>query len=80
MPLAANHPHVGYAAAQLGSLPNPSSGVDWQYVGSLPTANGYRHNFRHPAHPLTGRPEQRWVPSTTADLAAYQAAQHQGQP
>lgn len=80
MPLAANHPHVGYAAAQLGSLPNRSSGADWQYVGSLPTVDGYRHSFRHPAHPLTGRPEQRWVPSTAADVAAYQAAQQRGQP
>ena len=80
VPLAANHPHVGYAAAQLGSLPNRSSGADWQYVGSLPTVDGYRHSFRHPAHPLTGRPEQRWVPSTAADVAAYQAAQQRGQP
>jgi hypothetical protein len=78
--LGANHPHVGYAAAQLGSLPHPSSGADWQYAGSLQTADGYRHSFRHPAHPLTGRPEQRWIPSTAADVAAYQAAQHQVQP
>lgn len=80
VPLAANHPHIGYAAAQLGSLPHPSSGADWQYAGSLPTADGYRHSFRHPAHPLTGRPEQRWVPSTAADVATYQAVQQRGQP
>lgn len=78
--LGPGHPHVGYAAAQLGSLPNPASGADWQYVSSLPTADGYRHRFHHPAHPLTGQPEQRWVTSSAADVAAFQAAQQRGQP
>jgi len=72
--------HAAYAGAQIGSLPNPATGADWQYVGSIQSADGYRHAFQHPAHPLTNRVETRWVVSTAADVAAAQAAQTKGHP
>ena len=56
-------------------MPNPSTGADWQYMGSVQTADGYRHAFQHPAHPLTGRQETRWVESTAADITALNKAQ-----
>ena len=74
-PLPPTHLHATYASAQIGSLPNPSTGADWQYLGSIQTDGGYRHAFQHPAHPLTSRPETRWVESTAADLAPVRSAQ-----
>jgi hypothetical protein len=75
MPLPPTHLHAAHAIANVGSMPNPATGADWQYVGSVQTANGFRHGFRHPAHPLTGRPETRWVESTPADVAPASKAQ-----
>jgi hypothetical protein len=74
-PLPPSHLHAVYAASQVSSTPNAASGADWRYVGSVQTATGFRHAFQHPAHPLTGRPEVRWVESTTADVAAGRNAQ-----
>jgi hypothetical protein len=56
-------------------MPNPVSQADWQYIGSIQTATGFRHAFQHPAHPLTGRSEIRWIESTAADIAAARSAQ-----
>lgn len=74
-PLPPTHLHAAHAAEQVGSMPHPATGADWQYVGSVQTADGFRHAFRHPAHPLTGRPEIRWVESTVADVAPARTAQ-----
>lgn len=68
VPLQRTDPHTAYAIARVGAAPNPATGADWQYTGSIRTANGYRHLFRHPAHPLTGRPETRWVESFDTQL------------
>ncbi|MEI8305458.1 MAG: hypothetical protein WCF99_00200 [Chloroflexales bacterium] len=69
--LSADHPHVAYAAAQIPPLPSRlHTGEDWQYVGSAEGADGYRHTFRHPRHPLTGRPELRTIETHTADVEA----------
>ncbi|MEI7642679.1 MAG: hypothetical protein WCJ55_00090 [Chloroflexales bacterium] len=69
--LPADHPHVAYAAAQIPPLPSRlHTGEDWQYVGSAEGADGYRHTFRHPRHPLTGRPELRTIETHTADVEA----------
>jgi hypothetical protein len=75
MPLPPTHLHAAYASAQVGSLPNRATGADWQYLGSVQTASGFRHAFQHPAHPLTDRPEVRWVESTAADVASARTAQ-----
>ena len=72
--LPPTHLHAAYATAQLGSMPNPASDVDWQYVGSAQTASGFRHAFQHSAHPLTGRAETRWLESTPADVAPARSA------
>jgi hypothetical protein len=74
-PLPPTHLHAAYASAQVGSMPNPVTSADWQYIGSVQTANGFRHAFQHPAHPLTGRAEVRWVESTAADVAPARSAQ-----
>jgi hypothetical protein len=74
-PLPPTHLHAAYAASQIGSLPNPATGADWQYIGSVQTATGYRHAFQHPVHPLTGKPELRWIDSSAADVASAHAAQ-----
>jgi len=74
-PLPPTHWHALHAAAQVGSMPNAATDADWQYVGSVQTATGFRHAFQHPAHPLTGRPETRWVESTPADVGAAGSAQ-----
>jgi hypothetical protein len=69
--LPADHPHVAYAAAQIPPLPSRlHTGEDWQYVGSAEGADGYRHTFRHPRHPLTGRPELRTIETRAAEVAA----------
>ena len=69
--LPADHPHVAYAAAQIPPLPSRlHTGEDWQYVGSAEGADGYRHTFRHPRHPLTGRPELRTIETHTAEVEA----------
>ncbi|NTU84417.1 MAG: hypothetical protein HGA45_34480 [Chloroflexales bacterium] len=76
--LPAEHPHVAYAAAQLAPMPSPmDGGQDWQYAGSVPVEAGYRHVFRHPRHPLTGRPERREIATTTAEVEARQRRQHE---
>lgn len=72
--LPPTHLHAVYAKAQVGSLPNQATGADWQYTGSVQTADGYRHSFQHPSHPLTSRPEVRWVESTAADVAPARKA------
>jgi hypothetical protein len=74
-PLPPTHLHTAYATAQVGSMPNLATGADWQYVGSVQTATGFRHAFQHPRHPVTGRPETRWVESTPADVGAARSAQ-----
>jgi hypothetical protein len=74
-PLPPTNLHALHASGQIGSMPNPATGADWTYVGSVQTADGFRHAFQHPAHPLTGRPETRWVESTFADVAAARSAQ-----
>jgi hypothetical protein len=74
-PLPPTHVHAAYAATQVNPMPNPTTGGDWRYVGSVQTANGFRHAFQHPAHPLTGLPETRWVETTTADVTLARAAQ-----
>jgi hypothetical protein len=75
VPLPPTHLHAQHAASQIGSMPNPATQADWQYVGSIQTATGFRHAFQHPAHPLTGRPETRWVETAAADSAAVRSAQ-----
>ena len=75
VPLPPTHLHAQHAASQIGSMPNPVSQADWQYIGSIQTATGFRHAFQHPAHPLTGRSEIRWIESTAADIAAARSAQ-----
>jgi hypothetical protein len=72
--LPPTHLHAAYASERIGSTRNPTTGADWQYVGSTPTADGYRHAFRHPLHPVTGRPETRWIESTAADVAPRRTA------
>jgi hypothetical protein len=67
--LPPTNPHAIHATAQIGSLPNTATGADWQYVGLIQTDTGFRHAFQHPAHPLTGRRELRWVESSQADAA-----------
>ncbi|HMQ34740.1 MAG TPA: hypothetical protein PKD53_28645, partial [Chloroflexaceae bacterium] len=79
-PLPPTHLHAVYAASQVNPMPNPSTGADWQYMGSVQTADGYRHAFQHPAHPLTGRQETRWVESTAADVAPLNNAHAGRQP
>lgn len=54
-----------------------TNGEDWQYVGSAALADGYRHTFRHPRHPLTGRPELRTITTTAAEVERRQAPQGQ---
>jgi hypothetical protein len=73
--LPPSHLHEQYAVSQVGSMPNSSTGSDWQYVGSVQTASGFRHAFQHPAHPLTGRPETRWIETNAADVAPARSAQ-----
>jgi hypothetical protein len=69
---------VAYASAQIPPLPNTLyNGEDWQYTGSAAVDDGYRHTFRHPRHPLTGRPEVRSVATTAAEVAAQQRPQEQ---
>lgn len=74
-PLPPTNLHAHYAAGQVGSMPNPATGADWQYMGSVQTATGFRHAFQHPAHPLTGKAEIRWIETTSADVAAAHSAQ-----
>ena len=66
--LEATDTHRVYAAAQVGSLRDPTSGADWQYVRSVAIPDGYQHTFQHPQHPVTQRPEVRQVTSRTRDL------------
>lgn len=77
--LPAEHPHLSYAASRVPPLPNRlHDGVDWAYAGSASTEAGYRHTFRHPHHPLTGRPEVRTVETTNAEIAAQPKRESQG--
>lgn len=76
-PLPPTNLHANHAVGQVGSMPNPATGADWQYVGSVQTATGFRHAFQHPAHPLTGKAEIRWIETTSADVAAARSAQTQ---
>ncbi|GAB4440239.1 MAG: hypothetical protein OHK0015_35980 [Chloroflexi bacterium OHK40] len=77
--LPANHPHLAYAASRVPPLPNRlHDGVDWAYAGSASTEAGYRHTFRHPRHPLTGRPEVRTVETTNAEIAAQPKREQEG--
>lgn len=67
-----------YASGRIPPLPNALyNGEDWQYTGSAAVADGYQHTFRHPRHPLTGRPEVRTVKTTAADVAAEPRSQGQ---
>lgn len=77
--LPAEHPHLAYATSRVPPLPNRlHDGVDWTYAGSVSTETGYRHSFRHPLHPLTGRPELRTVETTNAEIAAQPRRESQG--
>jgi hypothetical protein len=76
--LPAEHPHVAYAAAQIPPLPNRlHTGEDWQYVSSADLADGYRHTFRHPRHPLTDRPEVRTIETRATDVESSQPQEKQ---
>jgi hypothetical protein len=71
--LAATHPHLVYATARLGPLPNRLyQGIDWQYEGSVDLEAGYRHTFRHPRHPFTDRSEVRTVDTSVDEVASAQ--------
>ena len=54
-----------------------TGGEDWQYVSSADLADGYRHTFRHPRHPLTGRPEVRTIETRAAEVVAQQRSRMQ---
>ena len=54
------------------------NGADWEYAGSISLERGYRHTYRHPRHPLTGRPELRSVETSTTEVEADQRRQQQG--
>lgn len=79
-PLPPTNLHANYAAGQVGAMPNPATGAEWHYVGSVQTATGFRHAFQHPAHPLTGKAEIRWIETTSADMTAARSAQTQQLP
>jgi hypothetical protein len=77
--LPADHTHLTYAASRVPPLPNRlHDGVDWTYRGSVSTEAGYRHTFRHPHHPLTGRPEVRTVETTNTEIATQSKREPQG--
>ena len=76
--LPVDHPQLVFAAAQIPPLPNQLyTGEDWQYVGSAEGADGYRHTFRHPRHPLTGRPERRPIETRAAEVEAQPPQENQ---
>jgi len=77
--LPAEHPHLAAAASRIPPLPNRlHNGADWEYAGSISLERGYRHTYRHPRHPLTGRPELRSVETSTTEVEADQRRQQQG--
>jgi hypothetical protein len=73
--LPAANAHLGVARSRIPPLPNNlHNGVDWAYSGSVGTGDGYRHTFRHPNHPLTGRPEERVIETSAAEVAQQRHA------